>query len=34
MVGGVGIKWGDLDWYVILVGNEILGGGGFLLWLN
>ena len=34
MVGGVGIKRGDPDWYAISVGNEILGGGGFSSRLN
>lgn len=34
MVGSVGIKRGDPDWYALSVGNEILGAGGFSSRLN
>src|SRR5690606_21455205 len=34
MVGGIGVKRGDPDWYALHVGNEILGGGGFASRLN
>ncbi|RLT95138.1 MAG: insulinase family protein [Ketobacter sp.] len=29
MVGGIGVKRGDPDWFALSVGNEILGAGGF-----
>lgn len=34
MAGTVGVKRGDPDWYPLMVGNEILGGGGFASRLN
>lgn len=34
MVGGLGIKRGDPDWFPLYVGNEILGAGGFSSRLN
>lgn len=34
MAGAVGVKRGDPDWYSLMVGNEILGGGGFASRLN
>lgn len=29
LVGAPGIRYGDPDYYALMVGNEILGGGGF-----
>lgn len=29
LMGAPGIRYGDPDYYALLVGNEILGGGGF-----
>ncbi len=34
MAGALGVKRGDPDWYPLMVGNEILGGGGFASRLN
>lgn len=34
MVGGLGVKRGDPDWFALYVGNEILGAGGFSSRLN
>lgn len=34
LVGGLGVKRGDPDWYPLYVGNEILGGSGFASKLN
>ncbi|MEZ5512076.1 MAG: pitrilysin family protein [Gammaproteobacteria bacterium] len=34
MAGTIGVKRGDASWYPLLVGNEILGGGGFASRLN
>lgn len=34
MAGTVGVKRGDPNWFALLVGNEILGGGGFASRLN
>ena len=34
LVGSVGVKRGDPDWFSLYVGNEILGGGGFASRLN
>lgn len=34
MAGVLGVKRGDPQWYSLLVGNEILGGGGFASRLN
>ncbi|MCP5017584.1 MAG: insulinase family protein [Ketobacter sp.] len=34
MVGGLGVKRGDPDWFALYVGNEILGAGGFSARLN
>jgi len=34
LVGGLGIKRGDPDWFALYVGNEILGAGGFTSRLN
>lgn len=34
LVGGIGVKRGDPDWFALYVGNEILGAGGFTSRLN
>ncbi len=34
LVGGLGVKRGDPDWFALTVGNEILGAGGFTSRLN
>jgi zinc protease len=34
MVGSLGVKRGDPDWFALYLGNEILGAGGFSSRLN
>lgn len=34
MAGSLGVKRGNPQWYSLMVGNEILGGGGFASRLN
>ena len=34
LVGGIGVKRGDPDWFALTVGNEVLGAGGFSSRLN